>query len=170
MHSRKVFLSICLVVLLTRPSHALASETISSGQPDFKFLEAQRGLREDPNGPHARENLFAMGEYYFQENILPGAVDCFRRFMPRVMTKTEDLIASAYLVRCFSLTGNTQAALALKLELEEALSSRFFFASFHDHRDWSWLSPLGNRFNLSESIDRLDITLNDNPFYAIDLS
>ena len=166
----RLFCLTAVAVMGFFPLPAPASEAVFSASQDFKFLELQRDLRENPKGPSARQDLFAMGEYYFQENIPSQAADYFGQLKPSKLKKTEDLLAIVYLARCADRIGNASSVAALKKELEEALSSNFFFAAFDNQKAWSWKSPLGNRFDFSERVDRLEIFCNGNPFYVIDLA
>lgn len=173
MHCRKVFLVfhvLTLTAICFFPVVAPAAEEVFDAAGDFKFLELQRELRENPNGPRVRENLFAIGEYYFQENNPKLAADYFRRFGPSELKKTEDLVAKAYLTSCATKIGDTASAAILRKELEEALSAHSFFVSFNNTRFWSWKSPLNNRFDFHETVDHLEISLNGRLFYTINLS
>lgn len=161
------FTVITVVILL---GSSASAEDAFDATHDFKFMELQRDLRENPKGPRARENLFAIGEYYFQENNLKLATEYFRKFAPIKSNNAEDLIATAYLARCADLAGDTEVTAELKKELEESLSSHSFFSSFNNNHVWSWRSPLGNRFDFREHVDRMEISINDKPFYTINLS
>lgn len=156
-----------ITIVFSLPSKA--EETLDADH-DFKFMEIQRDLHENPNGPQAREELFAIGEYYFQEQNPSLAADYFKRFGPSELKKTEDLIATAYLAQCAKLTGDTGSEGVFKEKMEEMLSSQSYFVSFNNKRVWSWRSPLGNRFDFRELVDRMEILINDNLFYTISLS
>lgn len=173
MHYRKNFLvsyGLALTAICFLPIAAMAMDEASDSSHDFKFLELQRDLRDNPNGPRVREDLFAIGEYYFQENNPKLAAEYFRRFGPSELKKTEDLVAKAYLTCCAAKTGDSVSAALLKKELEEALSSNSFFVSFNNKHFWSWNSPLGNHYDFHESVDHLEISRNGSPFYTISLS
>ncbi len=168
-----MFLIFCVLMVLATvsgSSRVIAMDEILDAAHDFKFLELQRDLRENPNGPHAREDLFAIGEYYFQENNHNLASEYFRRFSPSKLNQPEDIIVTAYMVRCADFMGDASTSDKLKRELEDMLSSHSYFASFNNDHSWSWKSPLGNRFDFRELVDRMEITLNGHLFYTINLS
>jgi hypothetical protein len=173
MPMRRALLALWITALATVgfSLSAPASEEAWDARTDFKFLELQRELREDPHGPRAHADMFAIAEYYFHENDLESAAGFFRRLdLSSDFQDPETLVATAYLARCASLAGDTGTAAALEKKLQEALSSKNFFASFDEKNVLSWTSPLGNRFDFRELVDRLEISINGSPFYTINLS
>ena len=171
MRSLRIFFVFMAAAAVTTglPFPAPASEEAWDTRTDFKFLELQRELRDDPRGPHSRANLFAVGEYYFHENDPEQAAEHFRRFGPSDPQDPEDLVAMVYLVRCAVLAKDVETASALEKKLQDALSSKHFFVSFDEKHVQPWNSPLGNRFDFRESVDRLEILINGSPFYTINL-
>lgn len=157
-----------MVVIAMAP--LIPSANASDADLDFKFLELRRQWREDPNGPQSRHYLFAMGEYYFGAGMPSEAVEYFRAIDPEPSRSTEELLATVYLLRCAQASRDVKAAGELKIQLQEALSSKGFFEVFHTERGEVWQSLLGNRYDFTEEVDRLEIRLNDKPFYTINIS
>ncbi len=133
-------------------------------------MDLRRQLREHPDGPEARHYLFSIGEYYFEQDMPTAASDCFVRMEPEASRGTEDLLALVYLARCAQVLKNQKMLSFFDAKLQDALASRGFFALFNSARSGTWRSTFGNRFDFKEEVDRLEIRLNEKPFYAISLS
>ena len=133
-------------------------------------MELRQSLREHPAGEEALHNRFAIGEYYFSQNMPVPAAESFGYLSSAEPKTSEELLAAVYLFRCARLMQDEKSAALLEKKLQEALSSRQFIATFHAARERDWRSPLGNHYSFREEVDRLEIQLNEKPFYTIGLS
>ena len=136
---------------------------------DFKFMELQQKLRKNPDGPQARNNVFAVAEYYFKQKSYFAAAKYFRRFLNLSPDNLQAVLAQAYLVRCAELSKDSGEIDTLKNQLRELFAKRSFVASFKDYRMHSWRSASGNLFKISEWVDRMEISMNETPFYTLKL-
>ena len=137
---------------------------------DFKFMELRQRLREHPSGIQALHDRFALAEYYFQKGMPSLATETLRPFVSREPGNNEELLATVYLLRCAELMHDGEGFAAFEKTLQDALSSKQFVATFLASQTQTWRSRLGNRYVFREEVDRMEITLNDKPFYTIDLS
>jgi hypothetical protein len=172
MHHRTVLLAMVFAAVLAAGSPVLAGDTGErwGAGMDFKFMELRQQLRDHPTGDDALHNHFAIGEYYFSRNMPGPAAESFVHLSYAAPKSSEELLSAVYLVRCAFLMHNEKTVAHLKTNLQEALSSRQFVATFSPSREWDFRSPLGNHYHFREEVDRLEIQLNESPFYAINLS
>jgi len=137
---------------------------------EFCLLERLRSLRENPNGPQAREDLFALGEYYYQQNSYSAAAQYFSQYNPKDLKSSGDLIAVAYLTLCYLKENDPARSSLWRKKMEEAAFSKPYFSLKTGSRLWSWESPLKNQFECREGADRVEIFQNGKTFYALDVS
>lgn len=137
---------------------------------DHAFLELRSQLLAHPEGPQSRRILFALGEYFFQQNLPEMAAGYFARLNPEPSRGPQDLLAAVYLARAARQTHNESSAAHLEDVLKQTLASKSFFTSSSEARTQQWRSALGSRYELRESVDTWEIFLNGRPFYTIRLA
>lgn len=152
-----------------RKKIAQAEAYVSEGEIDFAFMEYRAFLKEYPKDPLAERAIFAIGEYYFRQRSTREAKEAFERLSTASLEEIPRLLTTVYLLQCARTSEDTVTVQALEFHLKEILSSRKLFLAFEENRVQEWISPLGNRFELREFVDRLEIVLNDAPFYTIRL-
>jgi len=155
--------------LAVRERLAQAEQYVAEGEIDFAFMEFRALLQEDPDERLAQKATFAIGEYYFKQRSTREAKEAFKAFYKSATEEIPKLLATVYLLQCARFVKDMEAVQAFELRLKETLSSKKLFLAFEENRMQEWTSPLGNRFQLREFIDRLEISLNDTPFYDIHL-
>lgn len=178
---KKLFVFFAAVTLaLPAPALALAGpaaqERIDSGRrlaregsPDFAFLEYQASLRLEPDAAQRREATFAVGEYHFRDRNPGPSREAFEETAADPKGGLYRLIALAHLSKLARGEGDGSAADAYDERLKETLSSRKLVLVFEDKKTKRWTSPLGARFQVGESVDRLEILLDGEPFYSATL-
>ena len=134
-------------------------------------MEFSAVLRNYPADPLASKAAFAVGEYHFLRRDFRGAEQFFTRLRPDApdLKKPADIVGLAYLSLCAQRLGDTERSRALESALKQLLSSGSYLSVFDKNRPREWVSPLGNRFKLRETVDRLEIFSNDKPFYTVEL-
>ncbi len=162
------FKLLLIFLLVTFPVTEALS--FSASDADFQFMELRRQLREHPEDPKAGQYLFAIGEYYFNQQNLFHAAEYFRKLQPKPSQSDGDFLATIYLLRCALMAKDFQTASGLEKELRDTLSSHPYFSAFRKSRARSWTSPFGNRFDFEEAVDQLEIKLNGKSFYILRLS
>ena len=166
-----IFFTLGAILACELPVHAgEAGESSLGYNPEFKFMELRQSLREHPTGAEALPNHFSIGEYYFSQKMLKLAAESFDRLRTAEPKRSEELLANIYLLLCARSMGDKKNTALIESELQESFSSRQFISIFRAAKDRGWTSPLGNRYVFHEEVDRLEIKLNDKPFYTIDLS
>ena len=155
--------------LALRERMARAESYAAEGELDFAFMEYRALLQEGPEGPLAQKATFAIGEYYFKQRSTHEAKQAFEKFREASAEEVPKLLATVYLVQCARFLEDAAAVKAFDSYLKETISSKKLFLAFEENRMQEWTSPLGNRFQLREFLDRLEISLNDAPFYTISL-
>ncbi|MBI4436873.1 MAG: hypothetical protein HY590_05655 [Candidatus Omnitrophica bacterium] len=146
-----------------------AQRHVAEGEIDFAFMEYQALVRDFPEDPLAKEATFAIGEYYFKQHNTREAKSTFEKFIQEPTEGIQDLLAYVYLLQCARFSEHITSAKLLEHRLKEMFSTTEVFLAFEENRTKEWISPLGNRFQLREFVDRMEITLNDTPFYTINL-
>lgn len=146
-----------------------AERYVAKGEIDFAFMEYRALLRETPSDPAARDAAFAVGEYYFRQRNIQEARDTFEALSESSLEDIAGLLAHVHLLLCARLLEDTASASSLESRLKAFLSSRKFFLAFEEGRVQEWASPLGNRYELREFVDRMEMTCNGSPFYTITL-
>lgn len=149
---------------LTQAEHYAAE-----GETDFAFMEYRALLEEYPNDPSASEAAFAIGEYHFNQHSAREAKQAFEMFHQEGAEEIPELLVQVYLLLCARVLKDDASVQFLESHLKEMLSSKKLFLAFEENRVQEWTSPLGNRFELREFVDRMEITLNGAPFYSISL-
>lgn len=146
-----------------------AEKHVAEGEIDFAFMEYRSLLEEYPETPSAQGAAFAIGEYHFSQHNTREAKEAFERFDLKQAEEIPRLLAQVYLLLCARLLKDDPTADTLEAHLKEALSSKKLFLTFEENRIQTWGSPLGNRFELREFVDHMEITLNGASFYSIRL-
>jgi hypothetical protein len=144
-----------------------ASETVPN---HFRYMELERQLSETPGGPEARPNLFGVGEYFYAIGQKAAAAAYFKKMVPSPEEGPMDLVATVYLLLCARASGDHAAAAEFEESLKEALSSRRFIGIFKDSRSQTWRSPMENRYDLREEVDRLEVRVNGQALHTVELS
>lgn len=138
-------------------------------QTDFAFLEYLSILKKYPEDPLVPEAAFGAAEYYFLQKNFEGAKKLFEQWRHPSLETSSDIVRLAYLYQCASKLGRLKEAREIESSLKEALSSKRFLDIFQKKHVEIWTSPLGGRFELRESVDKLEIILNDESFYTATL-
>jgi len=146
-----------------------AKRHIAEDEIDFAFMEYQALVRDFPEDPLAQSATFAIGEYYFKQHNTREAKSTFEKFVQEPTEDIQGLLAYVYLLQCARFSEDATSAKLLEHRLKEMLSTTEVFLAFEENRTKEWTSPLGNRFQLREFVDRMEIILNDAPFYTISL-
>ena len=152
-----------------REKVAQAQRYVAEGEIDFAFMEYRSLLEEHSEGPSAQEAAFAIGEYYFNQHNTREAKEAFERFDQEPAEEIPKLLVQVYLLLCARILKDDPTAEILESRLKEVLSSKKLFLAFEENRVQVWTSPLGNRFELREFVDRMEISLNGSSFYSFSL-
>ena len=152
-----------------RQRMAQAQRYLAEGEIDFAFMEFRTLLEESPESPAARDATFAIGEYHLRQHNNREAKEAFQKFIEVSEEGIPQLIAYVYLLQCAHSLEDTSLVQELEHHLKEQLSLKKLFLAFEETRVQEWISPLGNKFELREFVDRMEITQNGALFYAISL-
>ncbi len=157
-------LTTCLLVVLC----CLPASPVESAEQDFLFLEMERALREEPASPKTPARLFAVGEYLFDMKRFPEAADCFRKAEKKPLSAVQTFLSKVYLAEIARLvTGDTEPAELA--DIKESLAERNFFTMSGKTKKQVWRSLLHNRYEVVESVDRIDVYRNGSVFYVVSL-
>ena len=158
---RFVRLAASLAVVL----YSLSTTPAECADRDFLFLETERALREEPSSPKTPSRLFAVGEYLFDMKHFTEAEGFFRRVEQTPPSSAQGIVTAVYLAQIHSADAENAALGALK----NILASGKFFTMSGKTKKQKWESPLKNRYEIEEFVDRLEIRLNGSVFYVVRL-
>lgn len=159
---------LCLLLCLAVLSPARAESVPSPADRDLLFLEVQHRLREEPSSALSPSRRFAAGEYLFEAGNFTQARDSFLKADEDEAAGFHGVLAKVYLTKIALLEKDPDAVGALE-RLKKALSDKRFLSVFGEKRQERWVSPLKNHYTLIESVDKLEVYLNDALFYEIQL-
>jgi len=144
-----------------------AEHYLNQGEVDFAFMEFRALLSEAPEGPLAEKARFAIGEYHFLQHNTYQARQAFHQFSQTSESPIPNLIAHAYLLECARFSKDIHHIHVLETYFREIFLSKKIFLAFEEAHIEEWVSPLGNRFQVQEFVNRMEIIRNGSPFCSV---
>jgi hypothetical protein len=134
------------------------------GEPGFAVVEYETVYRQMPSQPDA---AFAVGEHRFRRGQYPAAAEAFTALADH--DTVEGILAAVHLRQCAEMAGDAEASALWEERLKDRLASRRYVKLFASGSIYRWTSPLGVRYELHESVDRMEIRRDGDSFHTISL-
>ncbi len=145
-----------------------ALEYIEAEQYDFAMMEFRSVVRNFPESEHARKAVFALGEYFYNRNILREAIKYFSDCVKKYPGTGEQIFARAYLLRIIKDIENYKGE---KKHLSEKIENEFFseplFLLFSEYKELTYKSAFHNAFTVHYYVDTIEIYKNGDTFIKI---
>lgn len=141
---------------------------IKEKQYDFALMEFRAIIREHPESKHARESLFAVGEYFYMEGAHYEAIKHFSEYLRRYPDSKAAIFARAYLLKIIQdieNAGGQEKGIAENIEME--FFSQPVFLLFSEYKEVSYKSAFQNKFKIRYYIDKIEIYRNGTLFLKI---
>lgn len=139
------------------------------GSTEFALMGFRQVMEKYPDTHWAKQSMFALAEIYFNWNNYSDAANLWIKYIKDYPTSKEALLARIYLILALNNTGDSKRAIVEQLteQLKKELFSRPVFLGFSEYKTYLYQSALGNKYELREFIDRIEIYLNEKLFYQI---
>ncbi len=149
---------------ITSNNYNEAREDIKSKNIDFAFVKLSSYIRENPNSSHAPDIKFAIIEYYFQTGNYRLAMDELAKYITGYPAEKNTVFAQAILYKILS---QYKADSPLREKLKEAFFSKSIFLVFSDSKIKSYASILGNKYQIVDYVDRVEVFKNKELIFEI---
>lgn len=162
------FLILCLICGCGAHSHSSISGKIGHQKPEEIFMKLRAIVNDYPESLQAEDARFGIAEYFYYQKDYHDALIEFSKFIKKYPEGNATIFAKIYLLKIYSdPRHNVEIEKSLSMDIEKELYSRPLFLLFSEYEKKSYLSPLGNTYEVRSYTDRVEVYLNGMVFYTV---
>ncbi len=142
------------------------------GQTYFAIMHLRRVIEEAPESPYAPQSMFALGEYYFDNNDYFNAIKLLSSYIHQ-HPKDKGVVFAKVLIYKMITTFKAESALneqeeALMKEIRKELFSQPLFLVFYDKKfPRSYRSLFHHAYLVYDYVDRIKVFRDDKLFLEL---
>src|SRR3990170_3921775 len=136
------------------------------GQKDSAFFELRRIARQDATPLLTWKAQFGMGEYYFECRAMREAENCFIAYLAdKNFSSPKDV--SLALAKLYLYKISHPGIESLPEEIAHEFFKEPLFLLFSEYKYRKYTSPLGHKYEVRESPQRVEFYIDGKPFQTL---
>ncbi|MFH1776902.1 MAG: hypothetical protein ABH952_05015 [Candidatus Omnitrophota bacterium] len=143
------------------------SEYINGNVP-YALLNLRYVLYTYPSSVCSKNAEFGLGECYFELLSYQKSFEHFENYLAAYPDDLNNICAKIYILKITSTSpANLKLFQSYTNKVKKELYDKPFFLAYQDYKGKILITPLGNKFEFREYVNRIEIYKNDQLFYKI---
>lgn len=143
-----------------------ALQNAKQGELNATLFTLRRLLRDYPDSRYVADTKFALGEYYFRENVYQDSYNIFLDFLENYPEHQATPFALAMIHKLLMKYNQGKMYMPLNEKIRNKFFNKPLFLLFSKSRNKTYHSLLNTRFIIREYIDKIEI-LKDNETFLV---